>query len=90
MQLGSRINRAAARRRSRNACETLLNRRSKAGMRGTRQSKSVNRIGEEPYASYPLPQHTTNLEEAFAWVAAGRGSLRQAMRLFTVDKKILK
>ena len=59
-------------------------------MRGKRKSKSVNRTEHEPYASYPLPQHTTNLEEAVAWVAAGRGSLRQAMRLFTVDKKTIK
>ena len=59
-------------------------------MRGKRKSKSVNRMEQEPYASYPLPQQTTNLEEAVAWVAAGRGSLRQAMRLFTVDKKTMK
>ena len=59
-------------------------------MRGKRKSKSVNRTEHEPYASYPLPQHTTNLDEAVAWVATGRGSLRQAMRLFTVDKKTIK
>ena len=59
-------------------------------MRGKRKSKSVNRTEHEPYVSYPLPQHTTNLEEAVAWVAAGRGSLRQAMRLFTVDKKTIR
>ena len=44
----------------------------------------------EPYASYPLPQHTTNLEEDVAWVAAGRGSLRQAMRLFILEKKTIR
>ena len=54
-------------------------------MRGERKSKSVNRMEHEPYASYPLQQHTTNLEEA-----AGRGSLRQAMRLFTVDKNTIR
>ena len=59
-------------------------------MRGKRNANSVNRTEHEPYASYPLPQHTTHLEEAVAWVAAGRGSLRQAMRLFTVDKKTIK
>ena len=59
-------------------------------MRGTRKSKSVNGMEHEAYASYPLPQHTTNLEEAVAWVANGRGPLRQAMRLFTVDKKTIK
>ena len=59
-------------------------------MRGKRKSKSVNRTEHEPYASYPLPQHTTNLEEAVAWVAARRGSLRQAMRLLTVDEKTIK
>ena len=59
-------------------------------MRGKRKSKSVNRTEREPYASYTLPQHTTNLEEAVAWRAAGRPSLRQAMRLFTVDKKTIK
>ena len=59
-------------------------------MRGKRKSKSVNRTEHEPYASYPLPQHTTNLEEAVAWVAARQGSLRQAMRLFTVDMKTIK
>ena len=59
-------------------------------MRGKRKSNSVNRTEHKPYASYPLPQHTTHLEEAVAWVAAGRGSLRQAMRLFTVDKKTIK
>ena len=59
-------------------------------MRAKRKSNSVNRTEHEPYASYPLPQHTTHLEEAVAWVAAGRRSLRQAMRLFTVDKKTIK
>ena len=59
-------------------------------MRGKSKSKSINRTEHEPYASYPLPQHTTNLEEAVAWVAAGRGSFRQAVRLFTVDKKTIK
>ena len=58
-------------------------------MRGKWKSKSVNRTEHEPYASYPVPQHTTNLEEASAWIAAGRGSLRQAVRLFTVDKKTI-
>ena len=42
-------------------------------MRGKRKSESVNRTEHEAYAFYPLPQHTTNLEEAVAWVAAGRG-----------------
>ena len=59
-------------------------------MKGKRKSNSVNRTEHEPYTSYPLPQHTTDLEEAVAWVAAGRGSLRQAMRLFTVDEKTIK
>ena len=59
-------------------------------MGGKRKSKSVNKTEHEPYAMYPLPQHTTNLEEAVAWVAVGRGLLRQAMRLFTVDKKTIK
>ena len=59
-------------------------------MRGTRKSKSVNRMEHEPYTSFPLPQHTTNLEEAVARVAAGLGTLRQAMRLFTMDKKTIK
>ena len=90
MRQGCRIGRAAACRKIKNACEKLPNGRSKAGMRGKRKSKSVNRMEHEPYASYPLPQHTTNVEEAVAWVAAGRGSLRQAMRLFTVDKKTIK
>ena len=44
----------------------------------------------EPYASYPLRQHTSNLEEAVAWVAAGQASLRQARKLFTVVKKTIK
>ena len=35
---------------------------SKADMRGKRKSNSVNRTEHEPYASYPLPQHTTHLE----------------------------
>ena len=73
-----------------NACETLPKGRSKAGMRGKQKSSSVNRTEHEPYASYPLPQHTTHLEEAVAWVAPGRGSLKQAMRLITVDKKTIK
>ena len=50
--------------------------RSKAGMGGKRKSNSVNRSEHEPYASYPLPQHTTHLEEAVAWVGAERGSLK--------------
>ena len=53
-------------------------------MRGKRKSKSVNIMEHEPFASYPLPQHTVAL------VAAGRGSMRQAMRLFRVDKKTIK
>ena len=87
MRVGFRIGRVAAPRRITNACETPPKRHSKASMRGKLKSKSINRMEHEPYASYPLPQHTTNLEEAVAWVAAGRGSLRQAMKLFTVDKK---
>ena len=59
-------------------------------MRGTRKSKSDNRMEHEPYTTYLLPQHTTNLEEAVTWVAAGRRSLWQAMRLFTAVKKTIK
>ena len=59
-------------------------------MRVKGKSNSITRTEHKPYASYPLPHHTTNLQEAVAWVAAGRGSLRQAMRLFTVDKKTIK
>ena len=54
-------------------------------MRGKRKSKSVNRTEHEPYASYPLPRHTTNLEEAVASDAAGWGSLRQAMKKDVLD-----
>ena len=64
--------------------------RSKARLRRARKSESVNRMKHEPYASHPLPRHTTNLEEAAAWVAAERGSLRQAMKLFTLEKKTIK
>ena len=90
MWLGIRASFSIARRRIKKAGQTLPKGPSRPSPLRFKCGERWDPTSALCYASYPLPKDTTPLEEAVAWVAAGRGSLRQSMKVFEVDKKTMK